>query len=235
MLDLAGAVGRLAFESIVQRKRARGQPGSRLRPVRDALPVRVGRRRRDPRDRRHPWPNRVPRRRPGQRRRTGQLRDRGRVRWVLHGSRARRRSRSPAARSPAAAPAAPAELTVSRRRRTGRGARPARARAAVDRPLDRFGGELVDLVGRPQPLRDVTAAVVHLQEAPSVAPARRRPAVPDVGHEEDDVAGVGGEEHGRPAVVGQVRIVDPVRTAPTGPTGGCPARRPSGRRLEWQS
>src|SRR4051812_22728328 len=66
--------------------------------------------------------------------------------------------------------------------------------------LDGLGAEMVDDVGGADALREVAAAVVHLQEVAPVAAARREPAVPRVGHEERHVAG-GAIEDGRRAPV----------------------------------
>src|SRR4051794_40844962 len=49
--------------------------------------------------------------------------------------------------------------------------------------LDGLGAEVVHHIGGADPLREITAAVVHLQEVAPVAAARREPAVPRVGHE----------------------------------------------------
>ena len=48
-----------------------------------------------------------------------------------------------------------------------------RAGAVRVGPLDRFGAELVRDVGGAQPLREVAAAVVHLEEVATVPPLRR--------------------------------------------------------------
>ena len=42
VVNFSASIGRLAFDSIVQTRRARRQPGSRVRPVRDALPAGLG-------------------------------------------------------------------------------------------------------------------------------------------------------------------------------------------------
>src|SRR5690349_12102701 len=55
--------------------------------------------------------------------------------------------------------------------------------------LDRLRAEMVDDVGRADALREVAAAVVHLQEVSPRAAARRQPAVPRVRDEERHVAG----------------------------------------------
>src|SRR4051794_2774046 len=86
-----------------------------------------------------------------------------------------------------------------------------RAFSPSHRPGLRLAGQLVRDAGWAQPLCEVAPAVVALQEEPAwITGQRGQPAMPDVRHEQRDVACLGDEWHRPLAVPFEVVVLHPI-------------------------